>query len=36
VNTAGGLKLTAVAFRTWFVSLKQTAKQKGAALPPQG
>src|SRR5262249_2095559 len=30
-------RLTAVAFRTWFVSShKQTAKQKGGALPPQG
>jgi len=29
-------RLTAVDFRTWFVPLKQTAKQKGAALPPQG
>jgi hypothetical protein len=29
-------RLTAVALRTWFVPPKQTAKRKGAALPPQG
>jgi hypothetical protein len=28
-------RLTVVAFRTWFVPLKQTAKEKGAARPPQ-
>jgi hypothetical protein len=29
-------RLTSVAFRTRFVPLKQTAKQKGTARPPQG
>jgi hypothetical protein len=29
-------RLTAVAFRTWFVPLKQAVKQRAAARPPQG